>query len=333
VPTVFVTGGAGYVGSHSCKAFSARGWKVITVDNLSRGHAESVKWGPLCLADIGDGAAMIELLRRHRPDLVLHFAAYAYVGESVQSPELYYRNNSAGTLTLLEAMRESGTSRLVFSSSCATYGHPLQLPITEDHPQSPINPYGWSKMIVERMIEDFGRAYGLSSVSLRYFNAAGCDVDGELGERHDPETHAVPLAIRAALTRDQPFSVLGTDFDTPDGTAIRDYIHVTDLAHAHVLAAEMLLRQEGSHAFNLGTGVGTSVLELLAAVKRVTGCEPLVRFDGRRPGDPAALVASAARAEYQLGWRPEHSEIDHIVRTAAAWQKQGMAVRTQPRTP
>jgi UDP-arabinose 4-epimerase len=252
--------------------------------------------------------------------LVAHFAALAYVGESVADPARYYVNNTAGTLALLEAMRATGCRHLLFSSTCASYGIPHTLPIDETHPQAPINPYGWSKMFIERMLEDYGRAYGIASVSLRYFNAAGCDPDGEIGEHHEPETHAVPLAIEAARNRGRPFTVFGTDFPTPDGSAIRDYVHVNDLARAHLLAGGMLLDRAGTHVFNLGTGVGTSVLELIEAVKRAAGDEPVIRRGPRRAGDPPVLVASYAKAERELGWTPQHSQIDFIIETALNWR-------------
>ncbi|WP_150290553.1 UDP-glucose 4-epimerase GalE [Sphingobium estronivorans] len=319
--TVLVTGGAGYVGSHCCKAFAAAGWNVVTLDNLSRGWASAVKWGPLIEADIADRAAVESALREYRPDVVAHFAAYAYVGESVAQPDIYYQNNSAGTLALLEAMRACGQRHILFSSTCASYGNPVRLPIDETHAQSPINPYGWSKFIIERMLEDYARAYDFQSIALRYFNAAGCDPDGEIGERHEPETHAIPLAIAAGIAGGA-FNVFGTDFDTRDGSAIRDYIHVCDLADAHVLAAERLLRGEGTGAdiFNLGTGNGTSVLEIAAAVNRATGGRLQLLYAPRREGDPAQLVASAQKARDVLGWAPTRSDIDSIVDTALAWQ-------------
>ena len=319
--TVLVTGGAGYVGSHCCKAFSRAGWKVVVLDNLSRGWRDAVKWGPLIEADIRDRAAVEAAIDEHKPALVAHFAAYAYVGESVESPQIYYENNTAGTLALLEAMRARGLGRLLFSSTCASYGHPVRLPIDESHPQNPINPYGWSKFIVERMLEDYATAYDFSAVILRYFNAAGCDPEGEIGERHEPETHAIPLAIEAALSGTGVFRVLGTDFDTRDGSAIRDYIHVSDLADAHVLAAEHLLSLKGVEVFNLGTGVGTSVIELTDAVNRATDGQLKVEHTSRRAGDPAMLVASADKARQVLGWQPKRSSIDVVVQTALAWQK------------
>ncbi|WP_145198915.1 UDP-glucose 4-epimerase GalE [Sphingobium sp. B2] len=320
--TVLVTGGAGYVGSHCCKAFAAAGWHVVTLDNLSRGWQSAVKWGPLVEADIADRVAAEAALRRYAPDVVAHFAAYAYVGESVEQPDIYYQNNSAGTLALLEAMRATGHGRLLFSSTCASYGHPVRLPIDESHPQSPINPYGWSKFIIERMLEDYARAYGFASIALRYFNAAGCDPEGEIGEHHEPETHAIPLAIAAALNGGS-FKIFGTDFDTRDGSAIRDYIHVCDLADAHVLAAERLLTiASGADVFNLGTGHGTSVLEVAAAVNRATSDRLKVEHAPRREGDPALLVASADKARDILGWTPKRSHIDNIIETALAWQVQ-----------
>lgn len=319
--TVLLTGGAGYIGSHCAKAFAAAGWTVITLDNLSRGWADAVRWGPLIQANVADGPAVDEAIDRYSPDLVAHFAAYAYVGESVERPDLYYANNTAGTLALLEAMRRKGLRRILFSSTCATYGHPVRVPIDEVHPQQPINPYGWSKFIIERMLEDYGRAYGFASVILRYFNAAGCDPEGEIGERHEPETHAIPLAIAAALSGHGSFSVLGTDFDTRDGSAVRDYVHVSDLAEAHVLAAKRLLNSTGTEVFNLGTGQGTSVLELGAAVRRAAGVDLNLALAPRRPGDPAMLMASAERARDVLGWVPTLSSIDTIVETALAWQR------------
>jgi UDP-arabinose 4-epimerase len=318
--TVLVTGGAGYVGSHCCKAFARAGWNVVTLDNLSRGWRDAVRWGPLIECDIRDLVEVRGAFEKFKPDLVAHFAAFAYVGESVDDPAIYYGNNTEGTLALLNSMRAAGCHRLLFSSTCASYGVPRSLPVDETHPQAPINPYGWSKMIIERMLEDFGRAYGIGSVSLRYFNAAGCDPEGEIGERHEPEPHAIPLAIEAARRTDRPFTILGTDFPTPDGSAIRDYIHVNDLARAHLLAGEMLLQRGGTHVFNLGTGVGTSVLELIETVKRVAKREPAVRHGPRRSGDPAKLVASFAKAERELGWRPQHSQIEFIIETALNWR-------------
>jgi UDP-arabinose 4-epimerase len=317
--TVLVTGGAGYVGSHCCKAFAESGWSVIAYDNLSRGWRDAVKWGPIVEGDISDATAVAAALHQYRPDVVAHFAAYAYVGESVEHPELYYRNNSFGSLVLLEEMLKIGVDKLIFSSTCASYGVPIRSPIDEMHPQSPINPYGWSKFIIERMVDDLSFAHGLDAVVLRYFNAAGCDPDGEIGERHEPETHVIPLAIEAAVKPGRIFTINGADFDTRDGTAERDYIHVTDLARAHVLAAEKLLRDAGVHVYNLGTGTGITVKELVDAVSRVSGTRLPVVYGPRRAGDPPALVAAAGKAEQELGWVSNQSGIDRIVETALAW--------------
>ncbi|MEI9429874.1 UDP-glucose 4-epimerase GalE [Mesorhizobium sp. Cs1299R1N3] len=319
--TVLVTGGAGYIGSHCCKAFAEAGWSVIAYDNLSRGWRDAVKWGPLVEGDICDAAAVSAALRQYKPDVVAHFAAYAYVGESVERPELYYRNNSFGSLVLFEEMLKAGVDKLIFSSTCASYGVPVRSPIDEMHPQSPINPYGWSKFIIERMVDSLSSAHGLNAVVLRYFNAAGCDPDGEIGERHEPETHVIPLAIEAAVRPGRIFTVNGTDFDTRDGTAVRDYVHVTDLARAHVLAGEKLLRDKGVDVYNLGTGTGTTVKELVDAVNRASGSRVPVVYGPRRAGDPPALVAAAGKAHRELGWVPKQSGIDRIVETALAWYR------------
>lgn len=324
--TILVTGGAGYVGSHCCKAFARAGWRVVTFDNLSRGHAEAVQWGPLIKGDILDAEALDAAFREYKPDLVGHFAAFAYVEESVRQPELYYRNNCIGSFTLLERMRAAGVSKLIFSSTCASYGVPGHVPIGEDHPQWPINPYGWSKLMVERMLSDYASAHGLDSVALRYFNAAGCDPEGEIGEWHEPETHAIPLAIAGALSNDRPFTVFGSDFETRDGSAIRDYIHVSDLARAHVLAGEWIMGQQGFHMFNLGTGQGTTVLEIANAVAKACNSTQAPQLGPRRAGDPPILIADAAKAKRELGWEAEMSDIDTIVRTAVQWYRRSQAV-------
>lgn len=316
--TVFVTGGAGYVGSHCAKAFAQAGWQVVTYDNLSRGHRDLVKWGPLIEGDILDTDHLEKSLNQVRPDAVAHFAAFAYVAESMGDPGLYYRNNVSGTLSLLDAMRATDVSQLVFSSSCATYGVSDEL-ITEETPQNPINPYGETKKICEQMIRDYGHAHGLRSVILRYFNAAGCDPDGETGERHDPEPHVIPLAIRGAMDGTFTFNILGNDYDTPDGTCVRDYVHVSDLADAHARALTYLQQGGETDIFNLGTGRGHSVLELADAVARTAG-KPVPRvFADRRLGDPPRLVASAAKAERILGWTPVRSDLDSILTSAWAW--------------
>ncbi|MEM7458456.1 MAG: UDP-glucose 4-epimerase GalE [Pseudomonadota bacterium] len=316
--TVFVTGGAGYVGSHCAKAFAQAGWNVVTYDNLSRGHRDLVKWGPLIEGDILDADHLEKSLNDVKPDAVAHFAAFAYVAESMTEPGLYYRNNVSGTMNLLDAMRTANVSQLVFSSSCATYGVSDEM-ITEDTPQNPINPYGETKKICEQMISDYCQAHGFKSVILRYFNAAGCDPDGETGERHDPEPHVIPLAIRGAMDGTFTFNILGNEYDTPDGTCVRDYVHVSDLADAHAKALAYLENGGESDFFNLGTGQGHSVLQLADAVARTAG-KPVPRlFADRRPGDPPRLVASAEKAERVLGWTPTRSDLDSILTSAWAW--------------
>jgi len=316
---VLVTGAAGYVGSHACKALALAGLQPIGLDNLERAGIRELPWGPLEVADTRDRSALDDVLRRHRPQAALHFAAYAYVGESVARPGLYYRNNVLGTLTLLEALLDAGIGKLVFSSTCATYGIPRCVPIDEDHPQQPVNPYGASKLMVERILADFEVAHGLRHVALRYFNAAGADPDCQLGECHDPETHAIPLAIEAALGQRTAFDIYGTDYPTPDGTAIRDYVHVSDLADAHVRALEHLVAGGTSLAINLGTGIGHSVREVISAVEQVTTRSVPVRAAPRRAGDPPVLVANPARARAVLGWSARYSDLTEIVRTAVRW--------------
>jgi UDP-arabinose 4-epimerase len=320
---VLVTGGAGYIGSHACKALSKAGYLPVTYDSLVYGHDWAVRWGPLEQGDILDRARLDEVIQRHRPEAVMHFAAFAYVGESVTDPGKYYRNNVTGALTLIEAMRDHGIARLVFSSSCATYGVPGCVPIREDSPQNPLNPYGASKLMVERMLRDFDTAHGLKSVSLRYFNAAGADPDGEIGEDHDPETHLIPLVLDAASGRKADITIFGSDYETSDGTCIRDYIHVTDLADAHVKALQALEREAASGPYNLGTGRGYSVREVIGSVERLTGLAVPVRGGDRRAGDPPALVSDASKALRELGWRPQFSGLEEIVRTAWAWHQRG----------
>jgi UDP-arabinose 4-epimerase len=316
---VLVVGGAGYIGSHACKALAAAGHEVVVYDNLSTGHRDAVLWGDLVVGDIRDGEALDAAFARARPDLVMHFAALAYVGVSVRDPATYYDTNIGGTLSLLQAMRRAKVDRLVFSSTCATYGAPDVLPISEDAPQRPINPYGFTKLAAERMFQDFQAAYGLKWVALRYFNAAGADPDGQIGEEHDPETHAIPLAIQAALGQRPTFEVYGTDYETPDGSAVRDYVHVCDLADAHLLAADHLWRGGESRAFNLATGVGVSVLQIVRAVEQATGCKVPLVLGPRRPGDPPALFAEGALAREILGWTPRYTDIGETVATAARW--------------
>ncbi|MBZ5607402.1 MAG: UDP-glucose 4-epimerase GalE [Acidobacteriia bacterium] len=317
---VLVTGGAGYIGSHTAKCLAQSGFQPVVVDNLGRGHREAVKWGPLIEADIADRKALDSVFERYPIQAVFHFAAFAYVGESMQAPDLYFRNNVFGTLALLEAMRARQVRNIVFSSTCATYGNPVKIPISEDHIQDPVNPYGESKRMVERLLHWYGVSYGLRSVALRYFNAAGTDPDGELGEDHDPETHLIPLAISAALGLTKALEIYGTDYETPDGTAIRDYLHVTDLAEAHLAALRYLDGGGSSTAFNLGTGRGYSVREVTAMVEQVSGRKVPVREVGRRAGDPPCLIADAAKSASMMGWRPHHSSLEEIVRTAWNWK-------------
>jgi len=316
---ILVTGGAGYIGSHACKALRSNGFLPVTYDNLARGNAWAVKWGPLEKGDIADVARLVAVMERHRPVAIMHFAAFCYVGESVADPLLYYRNNVAGSLGLLDAAHRCGVRKLVLSSSCATYGVPERVPIGEDHPQDPSSPYGATKLVVERLLRDAGPAHGLASASLRYFNAAGADPDGEIGEAHEPETHLIPLAIAAALGTGVPLTVFGTDYPTSDGTAVRDYVHVADLASAHVLALRRLLEGGESCALNLGTGKGHSVLETIAAVERIGGRPVPTVLGARRPGDPPSLVADASAARAALGWQPRHADLDSIVRSAWRW--------------
>ena len=318
---ILVTGGAGYVGAHACKALAARGYRPIVFDNLVYGHEAAVKWGPLEVGDIADRARLDAVIAEHQPLAVMHFAAFTYVGESVADPGKYYRNNVAGTLSLLEAMRDHRIGKLVFSSTAATYGTPDAVPIPETAVKAPINPYGQSKWIAEQMIADFAVAHGLRSAALRYFNAAGADPDGEIGECHDPESHLIPLAMQAVTGDGPPLTLFGDDYPTPDGTCIRDYIHVSDLADAHVRALEQLDHRAGAEAFNLGTGKGASVREVLDVVGRVAG-KPVPHSIGpRRAGDPAALVSDPAKAMRELGWHPHLSDLEDIVVNAWAWHQ------------
>ena len=319
--SVLVTGGAGYIGSHAAKVLARSGFRPVVLDNLTRGHAESVKWGPLVEGDIADGSLVRTVVRQYSIRAAMHFAALAYVDESVRSPRNYFQNNVQGSLNLFDALVDSGVRNIVFSSTCATYGIPESVPISESNVQRPVNPYGESKLFVERVLDWYGKAYGLNWSALRYFNAAGADEDGEIGEDHDPETHIIPRAILAALGSVPELQVFGTDYPTPDGTAVRDYIHVTDLAEAHVLALKHLLNGGESQAINLGTGTGHSVMEVIRAVEELSGLRVPRRIADRRPGDPPMLVASNARASEILGWSPKHSDLETIVRTAWAWQK------------
>lgn len=318
---VLITGGAGYVGSHTCKALAKMGYLPISLDNLIYGHKRAVLWGPFIKGDIADASVLDQIFCDYRPKAVIHFAAYAYVGESVEHPGKYYQNNVAGSISLLEAMRRHGCSKIIFSSSCATYGMPEQVPIPESHPQIPINPYGRTKLMMEQIIQDYGSAYGIRYAILRYFNAAGADPEGQIGEDHDPETHLIPLLLQTIQGRREYTEVYGTDYDTPDGTAIRDYIHVADLANAHLLALKYLSRSSQNLAVNLGTGQGSSVMEVINAVQKVTGKPVAYRPAGRRPGDPPVLVAKADQSFSLLGWRPEYIDIQKTISTAWNWQR------------
>ena len=319
--SVLVTGGAGYIGSHACKALAAAGYLPVTYDNLSRGHRRAVRWGPLVEGDLADRQAIAAALRAHQTTAVMHFAALAYVGESTGDPALYYRNNVVGALALMDAMREVAVKQIVFSSTCATYGLPDAVPIRETMAQRPINPYGETKLAIERALHWYGAAYGLRSVALRYFNAAGADRDGEIGEEHEPETHLIPLVLRAALGSAPPVAIFGSDYPTPDGTAIRDYVHVEDLAAAHVRALEYLARGGTSTAVNLATGRGYSVREIVAAVAKAVGHDVPFREAQRREGDPPALIADPGLAAEVLGWRAQCSDLDTIIGSALGWER------------
>lgn len=317
---VLVAGGAGYIGSHTCKALAQAGHTPIVYDNLRTGHAWAVKWGPLEQGDLNDRSALDGVMDRHRPDAVINFAALAYVGESMKEPMLYYRANVAGMITLLEVMRAHDVRSIVFSSSCATYGAPERLPIVESMAQHPINPYGRSKLMAEEILRDACAAHGLGAVALRYFNAAGADPDGELGEEHEPEPHLIPLVLQAALGR-RPVAIFGTDYETPDGTCIRDYVHVTDLAAAHVAALAACPSGEFA-AYNLGTGRGASINEVITCARRVTGKPIEAVAQARRAGDPPVLVADAGLAGTALQWRPRHSDLGDIIGHAWKWMSE-----------
>lgn len=321
---VLVVGGAGYIGSHMAMELEQAGYDVLVFDNLSTGHAEFLRFGRHVIGDLANPADIDRVFEANSIDAVMHFAAYINVGESVTDPEKYYRNNIVNTQNLLESMRQHAVNNFIFSSTCAIYGVPQRLPLTEDHPENPINPYGRTKLAVEWMLRDFSAAYGLKYCALRYFNAAGAapkERGAAIGEWHEPETHLIPLILRAALDPAKEIRIFGTDYPTPDGTCIRDYIHVYDLANAHILAMERLLAGEQSCAFNLGNGQGYSVREVIECVKKVTAKEPRVVEDKRRPGDPPVLVGDAALAVGELGWKPRFADLETIVRTAWDWER------------
>ncbi len=318
---VLVTGGAGYIGSHTCKELALQGHTPIVYDNLSTGHREFVRYGDFVHGDILDTQHLRAAMRLHKPDGVIHFAAFAYVGESVQNPGKYFRNNVAGTLSILEAMRDEGVPSIVVSSTCAVYGQPEEVPISVTCPTAPINPYGASKLFMERMLADFQTAHGLNWAALRYFNAAGCDADGEVGEWHEPETHLIPRVIWAAQGKIDKLHIFGDDYPTPDGTCIRDYVHVRDLAQAHILALQHLALGRESRPFNLGTGTGFSVKEIVEGVEKVSGRKVPCTMSARRPGDPARLVADASESASVLGWHCEHSDLGNILESALKWSE------------
>jgi len=319
--TVLVVGGAGYIGSHMIAALLEAGHAVVTLDDLSRGHRELVPGGAFVHAGCGDAAALDRLFAAHRIDAVMHFAAFALVGESVARPLDYYRNNVAATAVLLDRMLAHGVKRFIFSSTCAVYGEPERVPIDEDHPTRPTNPYGMTKLTAERMLADAARAHGLAYSALRYFNAAGAHPDRPLGERHDPETHLIPLVLQVATGRRERISILGTDYPTRDGTCERDYVHVCDLAQAHLLALERLLAGNPGGIYNLGSSHGHTVREVIELCRRITGHPIPATPAPRRPGDPAVLVASPEKARRELGWQPRFAGIETIIATAWAWHR------------
>lgn len=318
---ILVCGGAGYIGSNVNKQLNKEGYETVVFDNLVYGHREAVKWGHFEQGDLKNMEDIERVFQKYSIDAVFHFAAYAYVGESVQEPEKYYYNNVANTLNLLHVMKKYGCNKIIFSSTCATYGEPEQVPITEDMPQNPINPYGATKLMMERIFKDYHTAYGLQFVVLRYFNAAGADPDGEIGESHNPETHIIPLVLDAASGKREDIKVFGTDYETPDGSCVRDYIHVYDLATAHLLALHHLEQGKESDFFNLGNALGTSVLEVINSVWKVTGKDFKITLADRRLGDPAILVGSSEKAQKVLGWKPIYENIDTIVEHAWKWHE------------
>lgn len=318
---VLVTGGAGYVGSHACKALAKAGYVPVVYDDLRLGNRWAVRWGPLVEASLEDRAALEAAIREHRVSTVMHFAAFSNVGESMTNPSIYFRNNVALTLNLLDAMVAAGVQNLVISSTCAIYGLPERLPLTEETPVAPINPYGSSKAMMEELARWYGQIHGIRTAALRYFNASGADPDGEIGEAHEPETHLVPIVVQAALGQRPYIQINGTDYDTPDGTAIRDYVHVYDLAVAHVAAMERLEEGRESFALNLGTGHGLSIRQIIDAVSKAAGRAPEVREGPRRAGDPPSLIAEPLKANRMLGWQPRYSRVEQIAETVVRWHR------------
>ena len=318
---ILILGGAGYIGSHTNKLLSKNGYKTIVYDNLTYGHKSAVKWGEFILGDLDDVDELTNVFSKYDIKAVMHFAAFAYIGESVENPEKYYINNVSNTLNLLKVMNNFGCKKIIFSSTCATYGNPQYVPIDENHLQSPINPYGRSKLMIENILQDYNNAYDMKYISLRYFNAAGADIDCEIGEDHDPETHLIPLALDAAIGKREDIKLFGSDYETNDGSAIRDYIHVADIAQALMLAFEYLERGGSSDSFNLGNGEGYSVIEIIDAVKRVTKKDFKVTLRDKRVGDPARLIGDASKAKDILKWKPKYCEIEKIIQTAWDWHQ------------
>jgi UDP-glucose 4-epimerase len=316
-----IIGGAGYIGSHVNKYFNQQGYETIVLDNLSRGFKQLVRWGELKIGDVGDVNILREIFAKNKIDVVVHLSALAYVGESVENPGLYYETNVAKTIMLLNAMVEHGVRKFIFSSTCATYGNAQYLPINEIHPQNPINPYGRTKLMVEWILKDFAIAHGIKSCALRYFNAAGADESCEIGELHEPETHLIPVIFEVLNKKRSHIDIFGDDYDTPDGTCIRDYVHVTDLAQAHFLASQYLENHQGFHDFNLGYGRGHSVKEIISAIEKVVGSKVEYKISPRRPGDPAELIGSGKKAIDLLGWNPRFTELEKIIETAWNWAK------------
>lgn len=318
---ILVTGGAGYIGSHANKELTLAGYETVVLDNMSYGHEDFLKWGVYENVDLGDLDSLRKVFQKYKIEAVMHFAAFTYVGESVEDPQKYYLNNLKNTLNLLQVMNEFKIKKIIFSSTCATYGNPQEIPITETHPQDPISPYGKAKLMVEQVLSDYSIAYGLRYVSLRYFNAAGADPDGDVGERHNPETHLIPLILDAAAGKREDIKIFGTDYPTHDGTCIRDYIHVTDLADAHIKALKYLENGGKSEVFNLGNGNGFSVKQVIEEARKVTGKEIKSTETDRRPGDPPVLVGSSKKAREILKWQPKYDNLTEIIKTAWEWHK------------
>jgi len=318
---ILIVGGAGYIGSYMCKYLAKNGYHPIVLDNLVYGHRQAVKWGPFIAGQMADTKLLDQIFKEHSIAAVMHFAAFCYVGESVEDPGKYYQNNVAATITLLEEMLKKNIKNFIFSSSCAVYGEPVEIPITEQHPYNPINPYGRSKLMVEQILQDFRAAYGLEYVALRYFNAAGADPEGEIGEEHNPETHLIPLVLKTALGQRETINIFGDDYATKDGTCIRDYIHIDDLAQAHLLALDRLLNGLPGGQYNLGNGDGYSVKEVIEVARNITSKQIPAKIVERRPGDPAVLIGSSEKAFKELGWKPQFADLNAIVETAWQWHK------------